>query len=183
MFGVGRIDRMRRLLALCGLALLGCGEQPPTAPERGSAGDAGNLLFASKPKLVECESTESLSQTLTIGSVGGTISIEGTSVVFPAGVLDDETTVTLTIPASPYLEVDIQTSGRNDFRDLELLKQPSVTISYARCDRNDLRFKLLSAWYINSEKELVDPMPSVDNKLTRSVTFPAEHFSGYAIAF
>lgn len=183
MFRVGPIDRMRRLLALAGLAVLvACGEQHPTAPATGSIGDGADLLFLSKPKLLECETAESVADTVAIGSAGGTISIGGTSVVFPAGALLDGTNVTLTIPASRYVEIDITTDGQNQF--LDPLLRPIVTISYARCNRSDLLFKLMSAWYIDSDtKALLDKMPSFDNKLTSSVTFRASHFSGYAIAF
>jgi hypothetical protein len=182
---VGRFDRMRRLLALAGLALLAaCGEQAPTAPIRASTGDAADLLFLSNPKLLECETAEEATQSLLIGSEGGTISIGGTSVVFPAGALLDGTLVTLKIPASRYVEVEITTSGRTYFGDLDRVLRPIVTISYERCNRGDLWLKALSAWYIDSNtKELLEKQLSFDNKLTQKVTFRANHFSGYAIAF
>jgi hypothetical protein len=183
MFRVGPIDRMRRLLALAGLAaLVACGDKNPTAPVSPSATEASDLLFFSKPRLLECGAGEAMSQTAVIDAAGGTISLGGTSVVFPAGALLNPTNVTLNIPASPYVEIDIVTDGQNQF--LEPFLRPIVTISYARCDRSDTLFRLLSAWYIDSEtKELLDRMSSFDNKLTRSVTFRASHFSGYAIAF
>jgi hypothetical protein len=174
---------MRCLLALAGLAVLvACGEQYPTAPVRGNAAGGSDLLFLSKPRLLECETAEAATERLVIGSEGGTISIGGTSVVFPAGALLDGTTVTLTIPASRYVEVDITTDGQNEF--LDPLLRPIVTISYARCNRSDLLFKLMSAWYIDWDtKDLLEKMPGIDDKLTSSVTFRASHFSGYAIAF
>jgi hypothetical protein len=102
--------------------------------------------------------------------------------VFPEGALSDGTNVTLTIPASPYVEIDIHTDRENEF--LQPFLRPIVTISYARCNRSDLFLKWLSAWYIDSDtKALLEKMPSFDNKLTSSVTFRASHFSGYAIAF
>ena len=182
MFKVGTFDRIARLLAcLCLAVMTACGERTPTAPVA-PKGDAADLLLLSKPKLLECETAEAVSQTVSIGRAGGTISIGGTSVVFPADALLEETDVTLTIPASRYVEVEIHTSGRNQFDDLDT--QPIVTISYARCNRTDLLFKLLSAWYIDSDtKALLEKMSSFDNKLTSSVTFRASHFSGYAIAF
>jgi hypothetical protein len=174
---------MRRvLLAVAALAVLGaCGDQNPTEPIRPTGGGSAGLL-SSGPKLVECHTDESLSQTAIIDALGGTIALGGTSVVFPAGALLGPTTVTLTIPASRYVEIDIETDGQKEFLD-ELLR-PIVTIDYSRCARSDVLWKPLSAWYIDSDtKELLENMLGVDNKLTRSVTFRTHHFSGYAIAF
>lgn len=184
MIRVGTFDRIARLLAFACLAVMtACGEQTPTAPVA-PKGDGADLLFLSRPKLLECESTETLTTSSIIGSLGGIISVGGTSVQFPAEVFSEDTEVTLTIPASPYVEVEITTTGRTYFGDLQPLLRPLVTISYARCNRGDLWLKLLSAWYIDSDtKELLEKQVSVDNKLTESVTFRAKHFSGYAIAF
>ena len=181
MFTVGSIHQIRGILVAATLAFLAaCGEQAPTAPVTPTDGEPADLLFFSQPKLLECEVAAEESQTVTIDAAGGTVSIGGTSVVFPAGLLEVPTEVTLKIPASRYVEVEITTNGQNQF---PLLK-PIVTISYARCNRLDLLFKGLSAWYIDSDtKQLLEKMPSFDNKLTRSVTFEADHFSGYAIAF
>jgi hypothetical protein len=174
---------MRRLLAVATFAvLLSCGDRTPTAPISPSGEAPADLLFLSKPKLVECDAAEFESRTVEIGPGGGAVSVGDASVVFPENALLNQTLVTLTIPASRYVEVEITTNGQTVFPYASL--QPIVTIGYSRCNRSDLLFKLLSAWYIDSDsKELLEKMPSFDNKLTRSVTFPAEHFSGYAIAF
>lgn len=184
MFRVGTFDRIARLLACACLAVMtACGEQTPTAPVA-PKGDVADLLFLSKPKLLECEATEGSTTQTIIGSSGGIIAIGGTSVEFPANVLGEGTEVTLTIPASRYLEVEITTNGRRYFGDLDRLLRPIVTISYDRCNRSDLWLKVLSGWYIDSNtKELLEKQLSFDNKLTQSVTFRASHFSGYAIAF
>lgn len=181
---VGPFHRMRHVLAIVGLvALAACGDQHPTAPPAQATEPSDLLLFPSPPRLIECPSTVSETQTALIGVDGGTISIGGISVVFPAGSLLGPTNVTLTVPASQYLEIDITTDGQNQF--LQPLLRPIVTISYARCGfRLDLLLRTLSAWYIDSEtKALLERQLSVDNKLARTVTFRASHFTGYAIAF
>jgi hypothetical protein len=174
---------MRRLLAVATFAvLLSCGDRIPTAPITPSGDAPADLLFSSKPKLVECEAAEFESRTVELGPAGGTISVGDASVLFPENALLDQTLVTLTIPASRYLEVEITTNGQTVFPYESL--RPIVTIGYSRCNRSDVLFKVLSAWYIDSNsKDLLEMMTSFDNKLTRSVTFPAGHFSGYAIAF
>jgi hypothetical protein len=168
-----------RVLVVAAFSLLGaCDDRTPTEPADPIA--TGSLLGSSEPKLVECPTDETKTKTGLIGAAGGSLSIDGTSVVFPAGALPGFTTVTLTIPASKYVEIAIETDGPDYFP----VKQPIVTISYARCQRSDVLTKPLTAWYIDSEtKDLLEEMLSVDDKLTRSVTFTTDHFSGYAVAF
>jgi hypothetical protein len=180
MFRLRALPSIGRILAIAALSALGaCGDRTPTAPTDPRA--TGSLLGSSEPKLVECPTDETKTKTLEIldVSIENILSIDGTSVLFPPFSLDDPTTVTLTIPASKYVEIAIQTSGQYKF---DLIK-PIVTISYARCNRFDVLLKPLTAWYIDAEKEPKEKMDGIDNKLTRSVTFPADHFSGYAIAF
>jgi hypothetical protein len=176
-----RALRPKRLLAIAALCALGaCGDQRPTQPADATANDFLGGLF-SGPRLVECQTSESISTDGTIGALGGTISIGGTSVLIPAGALLGPTDVRLTIPASKYVEVEIRAGNQEHF----LFELPiAVTIDYSRCDRSDVLFKPLSAWYIDAEtKQLKENMSGVDNKLTRSVTFTTPHLSGYAIAF
>ncbi|MDQ3996114.1 MAG: hypothetical protein M3303_03760 [Gemmatimonadota bacterium] len=174
------VHPMRRLLVAVALATLGaCGDQRPTEPPDPAAARPF-LGPSSGPNLVECPTDETKSRTAIIGGAGGTISLDGTSVVFPAGALPGLTTVKLTIPASRYVEIAIETDGAEYFP----VKQPVVTINYSRCDRVDVLTKPLTAWYIDAEtKDLLEQMVGIDDKLTRSVTFTTSHFSGYAIAF
>jgi hypothetical protein len=180
MFKVGTLRPIRLAFAIAALGTLGaCGEQPtkPADPV------ANNLLglFSSGPRLVECQTDESISTEGSIGPLGGILSIGGTSVAIPEGALLDPINVRLTIPASKYVEVEIRAGDYEHF----VFELPiSVTIDYWRCTRSDVLFKPLSAWYINSQtKALEENMLGIDNKLTRSVTFTTPHLSGYAIAF
>jgi hypothetical protein len=174
---------LRRIFAIAALcALSSCGDRMPTEPVGPVEG--GSLLgpSPSTPKLVTCPTDQTQTESAVIGPLGGVLSIGGTKVVFPAGALLGLTTVTLTIPASPYVEIDIETDGANYFPNA--LKQPTVTIDYSRCTRTDVLYKPLTAWYIDAlSKELLEKMAGVDDKLTKSVTFTTSHFSGYAIAF
>jgi hypothetical protein len=180
MFRVGTLRRIRLAFAIAALSALGaCGDQPtqPADPT------ANNLLgvFSSAPRLVECPTDESISTEGSIGPLGGLLSIGGTSVVIPKGALLAPTNVTLTIPASKYVEIEIRAGDQEHF----VFELPiAVTIDYSRCNRSDVLFKPLSAWYIDSQtKAPLENMLGIDNKLTRSVTFTTPHLSGYAIAF
>jgi hypothetical protein len=178
---VRALSAIERILAITALCALGaCGDQG--APKPTEPASSGDLLDGPSPSatLVECPTSETKTKTAEIGALGGILSIDGTSVVFPEGALPGLTTVTLTIPASRFVEIAIKANGVDYFP----VVQPIVTISYSRCNRNDVLLKPLTAWYIDAEtKELLEEMTGVDNKLTRSVTFTTSHFSGYAIAF
>jgi hypothetical protein len=184
MFSVGALRPMRRALVAAALAVLAaCADRTPTEPVNPASGGSLDGLSSSNPKLVECPTDERLTTGGPITALGGTLAIGGTSVFFPAGAVLAETDFELTIPASRYVEVEINAKGFEHF-----VFEPGfpavVTIDYSRCNRSDILVKPLSVWYIDSEtKELKYDVGGVDNKLTRSITFTTPHLSGYAIAF
>lgn len=176
-----RVRTLNRLfVGLCGAAVVACdgsgitsASSAPTAILR----DAGQLAT---PKLVTCPTKESISSTALVSALGGTVSAGGTTIAIPAGALLSDAEITVTVPASNYMEVDISVGGAEHF----VFEAPvTVTLSYARCSRSDIDAAANSVWYIDSEtKALLAPMPSVEDKLTRSVTFTTGHLSGYALA-
>ena len=183
MFSVRTVRPIRRILVIASLAALGaCGDQRPTEPAKPSADGFLGGLLSSGPKLVQCRTDESTTAVGSITQLGGTVSIGGTSVVFPLGAVLTPTTVELTIPASDYVEIRLKANGAEHFYGF--LKPIIVTIDYSRCLRTDVLFKPLTVWYIDADsKALLRPMGGIDNKITRSITFSTDHFSGYAIAF
>jgi hypothetical protein len=134
-------------------------------------------------KLIKCPTLESASTSAVVTPLGGLLTVGGTSVSIPAGALLTDATVTLTVPASKYMEVDISVAGFDYFvfeQDFPI----TVTVSYARCANPALDLTPLTAWYVDFEdKQMLEEMTtSVDNKLTRTVTFTTGHLSGYALA-
>ena len=129
--------------------------------------------------LLECPVNEASTTSAIVGPLGGLVSVAGTSISIPAGALLSPVEVTVTVPASNYMEVDISVSGTEHF----LFEQPVVvTLSYARCTRNT-SFTPLSAWYIDTEThDLLENMGGIDNKLLKTMTFVTPHLSGYAVA-
>jgi hypothetical protein len=172
----------RILLSFATLGVLSCSAERATQPPRPD-GPSALIGFEPKGNLVECRTDETLKTSAVIDpEAPTTISLGGTQVVFPVGAVLNRTTIELTIPASKYVEIQVRANGAEHFYDLQL--PVTITIDYSRCTRTDVLSKPLTAWYIDSEtKELLQPMGGVDNKLTRSVTFTTDHFSGYAIAF
>ena len=132
------------------------------------------------PNLIECPASGATSSTATVGPLGGLVSAGGTSVSIPAGALLSPVSITVSVPESNLMEIDVSVSGAEHF----VFEQPvTITLSYARCTRNDIDATPLSVWYIDSAtKEPLELMGGVDNKLLRTVTFVTPHLSGYAIA-
>jgi hypothetical protein len=130
--------------------------------------------------LIECPAATSETGVGVVTPLGGVVTAGGTVVTVPAGAVLVPTTIEVTVPASPYMEVDLTVPGIEHF----VFEQPvAVSISYARCTRNDINSTPISAWYIDSEsKALLENMGGVDDKLNRRVTFVTPHFSGYALA-
>ena len=158
----------------------------PTAPARPSPADSSSKLLGlpilgSSPKLLYCPASETQSTTGLIGSLGGALSLGGTSVTIPGGALLDDTSVELTIPAGQYMEVDLTV---NNGQHINFLQPVVVTIDYSRCNRFTTLLRLLSVWNIDQDtKALLQNMGGIDNKLTQSITFVTPHFSGFAIAY
>jgi hypothetical protein len=132
------------------------------------------------PNLIECPTNGASSSTATVGPLGGIVSVGGTSVSVPVGALLSPVSITVTVPESNLMEIDVSVSGTEHF----VFEQPIVvTLSYARCNRGDIDATPLSVWFIDSEtKAPIESMGGVDNKLLRTVTFVTPHLSGYAIA-
>jgi hypothetical protein len=165
------------LAAALGLAL-GCVDAG--APTATHAPIAAASSDASAATLISCPSDRSVSTSGVLGLLGGVLSAGGVTVSVPVGALLAPTTIDVTVPASPYMEVDVSVPGVEHF----LFQQPiTVSVDYGRCDPAVTSGTLLNAWYIDSgSKQPLELMPTVDNKLTHTVTFTTPHLSGYALA-
>jgi len=179
------LSPMRKvLLALTLGVVASCARSDLTAPRADTAQEGGgstsNLLGFFEPKLLKCPTDQTISNVGVVDVLGGVVSADGTTISIPAGALLQPSRVTVTVPASKYMEVAISVEGTDHF----VFELPvTVTVSYARCTRPITFFGLLTAWYIDSDtKDLLERMPSVDDKLTRTVTFTTGHLSGYALA-
>ena len=135
---------------------------------------------SSSAVLVECPSSESHSSSVLVTPLGGSVTAGGSTISIPAGAVLVPTTITVTVPASQYMEVDITANGAEHF---SFHAPVTVSVSYARCTRSDLDKDPLSVWYIDSQtKALLQNMGGTDDKTARIVTFVTDHLSGYAVA-
>ena len=165
----------RSLLLACALAVAaGCGDGGATAPAPRASQTSGD------PQMLECPTSQSRTASGIVGPLGGTVEADGLSISVPLGAVLLPTQLTLTVPASNYVEVDITANGANHF---EFLKPVSVTVSYARCTRSDIEDDVLSVWYIDGEsRAFLEHMGGVDDKVARTVTFSTGHLSSYVVA-
>jgi hypothetical protein len=138
------------------------------------------LPGSDSPSLLNCPAGSAQTVTTTIGPQGGLLAVGNTSVVIPADAVLSPTSFTLTVPSSKYVEIEVTAAGSEHF----VFELPvTATIDYSRCSRSNLDRGLLTVWNIDpATKALLEAMPSVDNKLARTVTFTTLHFSGYAVA-
>lgn len=157
----------------CGLAALSAACDEPTGAEARKA--------TANPKLVSCPTSQTQSATATISPLlGGTVSVGGSSVTLPVGAVALPTVITVTIPASNYMEVEVRAGG---LEHLVFQLPVRIAIDYSRCDRSNIDRAPLSAWYIDREtKALLEDMRGTDDKGARTVTFTTGHLSSYAIA-
>ena len=129
--------------------------------------------------LAVCPSTQTDNTSSLLGPLGGTVSLDGSSVVVPVGALLSLTDIELSIPASQYMEIGVTANGGHF-----IFQSPiSITIDYSRCSP-DIQSKALTVWQIDPiTKQLLSNMGGVDNKLTHQITFTSIHLSGFAIAY
>jgi hypothetical protein len=168
-------SRRLALLLVLGCALTACEAPDPAAP----ALEAPLLTARTGPSLLVCPTEQTRTRAALLPPLGGIVAVRGHSVQVPAGALLGPTLIRITEPASRFVEISVRANRLEHFIfELPVL----VTISYARCPRWSVR-RRLEVWHIDPEThELLEPMGGFDNRITRSISFFTDHFSGYAIA-
>ncbi len=174
---------IRYMLALAVLVGMGaaCSNHPAASPTGVLADAKASWLESTNATLIQCPAPAApATSSALIGPAGGVISAGGVSVIIPAdAVLGDPVTFTLSVPASNYVELEVTPAGSDHYTFARTI---TVSVDYGRCG-SAYDASLLSAWNIDPiTKQLLQPMVSVDNKLTHTVTFVTDHFSGYAVA-
>ena len=154
-----------RATAALALTLLAsaCGEPTTTRPPS---------------ELVACPSNTTVSSSALLGVAGGTVTAAGSSGRIPPGALTEPTQISLTVPASPNMQIDVQAGDEEHFT----FRLPvTVTIDYSRCENITGR---ISVWHIEDlTRTLLEQLPAIDDRLNRKITFITGHFSSYAIAY
>src|SRR5687767_3729671 len=163
----------RTFAAVLAFGLVGAAscEGPPIPPDQ----TPHNFTLASCPTTVS-RTTQAL-----IGPLGGTLSLGGTIIGIPSGALSAPTLITLTIPASQYMEIDVRA---NDLLSFVFNKPIGIRMDYSRCTSPVVDQAKLSVWHIDAQsKALLENMGGTDNKSANTIDFSTGHLSNYAIAF
>lgn len=170
-----RISNARRVgsMFIAGVLAMACDSGPTQVEPSESA-------ISSSPVLVECPSSASRSVSRTLSSLGGVIQLDGHSLTVPLGALTGLTQFTMTVPASRFVEVHVTANGAHGFHFLDTAV---LTVSYARCQRQNFTNGRLTAYKIHPEtKALLKQMPATDIRLLRHVVILTDSLSAYAIA-
>jgi len=115
------------LVVLAALALVGCAD----SPRRTDRILAPPSLDASASRtLLPCPASQSASAAGLLGLLGGIVSLGGNAVALPVGAVSLPTLITLRVPASSYVEVDVTA---NDLLSFVFRHPVSITIDYSRC--------------------------------------------------
>jgi hypothetical protein len=165
------------LAALVALTLSACAD----SPRRTDRIVAPPSLDASGvTPLLQCPTSQSASAFGLLGLLGGVVSVSGSSIALPLGAVSLPTVITLRVPASAYVEVDVTANDLVSF----LFRRPvSITIDYSRCAPEVTAGTTLTVWHIDPQtKALLEPMGGVNDVTRRRITFVTDHLSGYAIA-
>ncbi len=170
--------RTRSALALvAALSLAGCADSPRRTDKIVAP---PSLDVTGTRSLLQCPTSHSRSASGLLGLLGGAVSLGGNSVVLPLGAVSLPTLITLRVPASSYIEVDVTA---NDLLSFLFHRPVSITIDYSRCPVEATAGKALTVWHIDPQtKALLVPMGGVDDPVSRRITFETGHLSGYAIA-
>ncbi len=166
------------VLLIIAFAAAACSDATVLGVDDESRPEFASTLTRGGPVL--CPTARTRTASAVIGRRGGTVALDGHRVTLPPGAVRRPTKITLTAPASRYLEIDLRANDQDHY---EFDRPVEVAISYARCKRADLQVRPLNAWYIDpATKAHVETMPGKDDKANRIVTFATSHFSFYAIA-
>lgn len=169
-------NRIATLLLAALLAFTtACAADEAVAPELRRSGGTG------EPQLLVCPSSATVSTTELVSLGGGLLSADGTLLFIPKRALLAPQAFVLSVPASQYMEIEAHAVGFDRF---DFAAPVIISIDYSRCDRSATRGRRLSVWHIDSgTKQLLENMGGINDPFRRRITFPTNHFSGYAIAY
>ena len=187
---LNRIRKTQHWIVVLAIAasVAACSDAPTAVPQAASptriaapANALASVASSQGATLLACPATVARSASAMIGRRGGVVRVDGTALVVPPNAVPHPTRFTVTVPASPYVEVDVSAEGYAHY----LFQRPvAITISYARCADDALPDASLEAWWFDpATLEQFGAMWGVDDRQHRRMTFITEHLSGYAVAY
>lgn len=125
------------------------------------------------PSLAICKTRNDSSVSKQIGWRGGSLSVNGHTLVIPRYALSSPVTITMSQQKGVNSAVELQPEG------LQFAIPATLTLDYSDCT---IKQSLASIVYLNPVGTY-DELPSVDDKLNLNVTASLAHFSNYAVAW
>jgi hypothetical protein len=109
-----------------------------------------------------------------VGPAGGTIVVGAHRLTIPAGALSSPVTITAEQMSGVVNSVRLQPAG------LKFAKAATLTLSYSNCLLPPLTKRVV---YTDEQLRILELIPSLDLRLSKSVNGSILHFSRYAVAY
>lgn len=179
--------RMRKLALLALLPFaVSCGRDqapspaaPPVLPPSEVASDLVDEdqleeLLSPVTGLLSCRTTSAYASSAVIGPRGGMLTVGPHYLIVPPNALRAATRISATAPSGQYVEVHFQPEG------LRFERPVAVALSYRHCGL--IRGALLKVVYVDSQRSILEILPSLPDLFNRRVYGKTDHFSGYMLA-
>jgi hypothetical protein len=124
--------------------------------------------------LLTCSPQPYAQTTAVVGPSGGTIVVGAHKLTIPAGALSSPVTITAEQMRGTVNSVRLQPAG------LRFAKPATLTLSYSNCLLPPLSRRVV---YTDEQLRILELIPSLDLRLSRSVNGSILHFSRYAVAY
>ena len=151
------------------LVAVACSSDTMTAPSTAPSFAVAN----GNPTLVVCVVKNDSSVSKQIGWKGGTLNVNGNTLVIPRYALSAPVTITMSQQKGLNSVVDLQPEG------LQFAIPATLTLDYSECPIPPSTVEVV---YLNPAGTY-DALPSADDPVLLKVTAPLAHFSGYAVAW
>ena len=172
------------LIPVALLAVTACSDAPTSAPaiEAPVAATRAVTVADAGSSLLECAPASAASATKLITPAGGLLAVGGHAIAIPPRAVSRPTRITMRVPASRIVEVDISAEGMSHY---QFARPVVVTLDYSRCGAAaDATASSFTAWYVDaSTRTFMADMGGVDDRLFRRIFFTTDHLSGYAVAY
>jgi hypothetical protein len=166
------------------IAASACGDlsTKPTAPVGPPRFDLADSTGAVVTQLLVCPTNETQRVEGVIGPEGGLLGVRGVSIAIPSGAVAEPTTFEVIVPASSYLETEINAIGSEHY---VFEKPATVTVNLARCPVGSIPdwANLKGANIDLATYQVLEVMGGTYDKTGHKVVFSTPHLSGYVVAY
>lgn len=178
-------------------AFAGCGDAPPSAPAPDGPAFAhtpGHGTGRNKLRVLKQDKdrTKTVSVTKTIGKTGGHLTADGVTLTIPAGALDSDVEITVTVPKGSYVEAHFEPHGlefaeaatlRMDVKGALPEQAGEAAVDVTGKVQKDIQSGLQGVYFEGTlgedavAKEILGAVVEGDR-----ATMKIRHFSGYCMA-